>query len=106
MKIELELPDWVEDKHLFVMAGIEVVAYKHLGEPWKIKTGRCNYCGKCCMNFDENDSSFKDQVVDGHCIHLVNYGEQWVCDLGSARPWDCSTVIRPQNIPECTEEYK
>jgi len=106
MKIELELPDWVEERHLYIMAGIETVAYKYLDQPWKIKTGRCKSCGKCCMNFDVNDSSFKDKVVDGHCIYLKNYGATWVCDLGSARPWDCCTVIRPQNLSECTEQFE
>ena len=102
MKIEIELPDWVEDKHLYVMAGIELVAYKYLEQPWKIKTSRCNACGKCCMNLKES----VENTVDGTCIHLIKSGEQWLCNLNGLRPWSCCVVVRPRNRPECTEEFK
>jgi len=101
-KITLEVPDWVEGKHLYLMAGIELVAYKYLKQPWKIKTSRCNMCGKCCMNF-KNDSK---EIKNGRCIYLKQNGKKYVCSLGVSRPWRCSVAAMPKNIPGCTEKFK
>jgi hypothetical protein len=107
MKIELELPDWVEGKHLYITAGIELVAYKYLNTPWMMKTGRCDMCGKCCMNFGEVTGDLREMVDEtGNCKYLISDGDKWVCLLGSSRPWSCSVVATPKNVPECTETFK
>ena len=90
MRIELELPEWTEERHIYVMAGIELVAYKYLNQPWKVKTGRCNMCGKCCSSF-RNDS---ETIINGTCINLVNDGPKRICKLGVNRPWNCCEIGR------------
>jgi len=93
LRIELYLPDWVEDKHLYIMAGIELAAYKHVNKPWMVKIGRCDMCGKCCM-----------ELKDGPCEHLKADGKKWVCGLGLNRPWRCCVSVG-QDCAERFEEW-
>lgn len=99
MEIILSLPEFPEDdlRRLTVFSGIEERARKLPGEPWQIKTGRCNMCGKCCMNVLDGWRYGKNSET-GHCAHLI-YNEGWnngetqlgyLCDMGSNRPADCS----------------
>ena len=95
MKIEIELPKWTEERVIHVLAGIERVAYKY---PWeksfKVKTGRCSMCGRCCKKID--------------CEHLEKEpgdNDKWRCSLGTMRPYNCC-VSRPRKIKECTVEFK
>lgn len=89
MKIELDLPDWAADRHIYVLAGIELVAYKFLDGEWHIKTGRCSMCGKCCERLK--------------CKHLKKDGEKKICDRGLGRPFSCCVgVVQPDG---CTEKY-
>ncbi len=97
MKIEIELPDWCdEDSYLCVMKGIEMVAYKRPKESWKVKTGRCNMCGKCCPPNQKKP----------RCEHLKLVGPQWWCSLGSDRPWSCSLCMPEGTVEGCTETFK
>lgn len=75
MKIELELPDWIDVKTIRIFAGIEEVAKKQACENWNVKTSRCNLCGTCC----------------GDCGHLVySEGDKgFLCLLGFKRPFNC-----------------
>ena len=85
------------------MAGIEQVAYKHLGEDWKIKVSRCNQCGKCCENLDNNQVF--PPVVNNRCIYLKNVGKDKICSLGIDRPFRCCLANRDKSIKDCTEIY-
>lgn len=69
MKIKLELPDWVDERHIRIFAGsVELVAYKLAHEDfWNIKVDRCIQCGECCTNLSE---LFHEPVKDGVCVHL------------------------------------
>ena len=94
MKIELELPDWVAERGLHILAGIERVAYKlPWEEKWSVKTGRCSSCGKCCERIG--------------CRYLDEEpgGEKFRCSEGVMRPWLCC-VSKPRNIPECTVRFE
>lgn len=110
MKVELELPDWVDERHIFIVAGIEMVAYNLYGErKWYIKTGKCNMCGKCC-NMPNGKYFPYPRTKDGDCVHLKksvrgDYGE---CSLGTRRPWECCTDLtqRKNDRPYCTVEYE
>lgn len=103
MKIELELPEWTEERTIRVMAGIELVAYKLPQGKWQMKVSQCNMCGKCCMT-----PKIPYPLVDGKCIHLKKRpgnNDRWECFLRIQRPFGCCVGI-PQNIPECTEKYE
>lgn len=40
MKLELEIPDWSEnDRTIYIMSGIELVAYKSPKQNWFVKIG-------------------------------------------------------------------
>lgn len=105
MKIELEIPDWVEGKHLYLLAGQELVAYKYLDVPWQIKDGRCNMCGKCCESFPKNRTDNREpKSINGRCVHLQdNEDGTKTCSLGIYRPYKC--VIALNNEKECTETW-
>ena len=104
MKIEFELPDWAEERGIYIFAGIEKLGYKFPDEKLYIKTSRCNMCGKCCMNL----KTHSHPIVDGKCIHLkkeVGNNPRWLCRLGLNRPFGCG-LGTPSNMPECTEKYE
>ena len=102
MKIELELPDWVDEKHIYIMAGLEMVAYKHIKQPMKIKVSRCSMCGKCCE--DLNNQSDFPPVIDGRCVYLKKDGDKKVCSLGVSRPLSCC-FANLRETKGCTEKY-
>ncbi len=86
MKINIDLPNWVEERHIRIFAGIEEVAKKYKGKPWQIKTTRCNMCGECCMNVPKNWRFGKDKKT-GWCKKLVYYANEYRC--GIDRPFTC-----------------
>ena len=103
-KIEIDLPDWADERAVYVMAGVELVAYKLPGKPLMIKTGRCSQCGRCCKRLNDN---FIFPVEDGRCVHLEKRPAEskYLCGLGSFRPVGCS-IGMARNIPECTEKFE
>jgi len=104
MRIELKLPEWVAERAIYIMAGIELVAYKLPQARWQVKTGRCNICGKCCMNLKKH--AFP--LVDGVCIHLqkeVGNNPRYECALRINRPFGCCIGV-PRNVPECIEAFR
>ena len=102
MKIEVEIPDMWNERHLYIMAGIDVVAYKELGKKWRVKQTPCNMCGECCRNLPER---FFFKTVDGVCEHL---GSNNTCNLGIARPYVCcvSKERKGQDFKQCSITYK
>ena len=73
MRVELDLPDWVEGRSIHILAGIEEVAHKLSGESWQIKISRCSRCGKCC----------------GNCKYLRYDANEFRCSLGVKMPYEC-----------------
>ena len=111
MKVELDLPDWVDERHIYIVSGIEMVAYSLYGErKWYVKTDRCNMCGKCCTTSPKEYLPFP-RNEKGDCIHLRkskkgDYGE---CILGVNRPWVCCTDLtqkKKKRFKKCTVDYK
>lgn len=86
MKIEIEIPDWAAERDIYVMAGVEQLAFIPFNKNkiW-IKTERCNFCGKCCSNLTPL-APFPQTKQKGVCDHL--YLNE--CSLGYMRPWSCS----------------
>ena len=107
MKVILDLPDWCNEKHIYVLAGRELVAYKYLDpKPWMIKSSRCNLCGKCCQTFRGiiNDAQIDEK---GHCRHLKPDGDMLRCGLELSVPFGCIVSIGPyKKVPECTEKFE
>ena len=97
MKIEIEIPDWVdnEKRGLHIFAGIERVAYKMpWQENWYIKTQRCSMCGRCCMRINCPELE-KEPGRD----------DKRRCGVALAMPYTC-LVSKPRNIKECTIRFE
>lgn len=104
MRIELDLPDWVDERNIHIFAGIEEVARKHKDAPWEIKISRCSMCGRCCRKLPR---SFPFRLENGSCKYLikeVGNNDRWLCGLKTQRPHGCGAA-QPSSISECTVEY-
>lgn len=86
MDVNLKLPDWVEERHIRVFAGIEEVAKKYHGKSWQVKIVRCQRCGTCCKHVSKNWHFGKDSKT-GWCSKLVFYANEYSC--GMKRPFTC-----------------
>ena len=106
MRITLDLPDWAQERHIFIMAGIELLAYKLYGEEViQVKKVRCNLCGACCMNLNKHCPLPIN--ADGNCLYLAGeLGGKRECTLGLERPYSCSIGMhRRGRTPNCCIEY-
>lgn len=90
MKITLTLPDWVDERHIYILAGVELVAYKHFGEKWKVKKNRCVQCGECCTGHKQGNPHMEIDK-DGTCIYLIPDGEKQICGKVEYRGFNCAT---------------
>lgn len=105
MKLTIDLPDWCDERHIYIMAGIEMAAYKLYGEDVvNIKTVRCAACGSCCRNLSRY---LPDVAERGDCIHLGTRGIDNECGLSEQRPFLCSTGMQHKGLtPKCSIEYR
>lgn len=81
MKLVIDLPDWAAERHIRIMAGVELVAMIPYGKNqiW-IKKGRCVQCGWCCEN-----------LLPEPCPHLKKgSGGYTECGIMRDRPWRCT----------------
>lgn len=89
MKIEVELPEWCAERHIYIMAGIELAAWKPYGENViYVKAERCNQCGICCKNLPPKYPLPKKENMD--CQFLEKQGETFICSIAGHRPWTCA----------------
>lgn len=89
MKLTLDLPDWVDERMIRIFAGIEEVAKRPpQTRVWEIKSQRCNWCGSCCKNVPV-DWPQGQNIVTGHCRHLIQNKTTCECDLLADRPFMC-----------------
>jgi hypothetical protein len=87
MRVEIDLPDWCNERHIYVIAGTELAAYKEAQEGvFHVKTSRCNNCGLCCMGLPEGHVPTDGE---GTCLYLARDGVKKICSLGATRPWPC-----------------
>lgn len=124
MKVDIELPKWTNENHIWVIAGQTPVALRirlkkkdgTITYKWYRKTARCDLCGKCCMNLNREHLFVKE---DGTCQFLEDVGAgQFECHMPFGMPWGCLTgqgkpkpwsldfAIRPARVPGCTVEYE
>jgi len=104
MKIELDLPDWVDERNIRILAGIELVAFKlSTDDFWKIKDGRCQQCGNCCTGLKNHIYP----TIDGTCVHLGDeVNGKRLCKIAIHRSINCCNDPRQcdyitYNIAEC-----
>lgn len=91
MKITVEIPEWAEGRHLYLFAGMELLALKRAGEKHvHVKAARCNKCGKCCEDLDAHVSGHLP--LEGRaCGHLVKRTDGTTdCGLGINMPLSCA----------------
>jgi MinD superfamily P-loop ATPase len=102
MKVTLELPDWVEESRLMILAGVELVATKVPWENfWKVKNTRCDLCGQCCMTKPYNPWGVDEE---GKCLMLRRQTDgTWECSAGLLKPYQC--LKDPNDEPECCITY-
>jgi len=99
MKITIDLPKWAEERDIFIMAGMELVAVKRAySNDVYVKDVRCQKCGKCCEDVPENH--FYEKGIDGHCIKLEN-GR---CVEREYKPFAC--CVGEKTIKECLITYR
>jgi len=120
--IELEIPAWAKNRHIYIFAGDELLAFKevrivhHEGEhvpirqPLIVKThdGRCTGCGTCCNTGTVIPSKLLQEMKirlaeyeyaeSGPCPFLEDDG----CILGSVKPISCAMSIC-SSYDGCTE---
>ena len=87
MKVLLDLPDWVDERNIRILAGIELVASKNHNEDfWKVKDGRCVQCGECCIEIKNHIYP----TINGVCIHLADeQNEKRPCKIALYRSRTC-----------------
>lgn len=102
MKIQLDIPKWVDPKQtLMLLSGKELVWFKHYHQPGKMKIVRCNQCGECCMDFPPVIFGSDDE---GKCTMLEKDGDKWVCRAGADTPKRClSDPVDREGLGCCIE---
>lgn len=121
-RIEIDIPDWAKERHIYVFAGDELLAFKeirtvhHEGKHISIRQktlikdhdGRCTGCGSCCNTGTVIPSNLllemKKRLAEyeyaesGPCPFLEDEG----CILGSVKPISCAMSIC-SSYDGCTE---
>lgn len=96
MRIEIEIPDWVEPERVIrIFAGMDLVASKLPNEKWKVKVEPCNMCGECCIEIS--------------CEHLGMDGDKRPCDLVSTGeiPFICAaSMARHEKYKNCSVRFE
>ena len=108
MQLTVDLPEWCDKCNIYIMAGMELAAYKVYGEDViHVKTARCNQCGKCCMNLPQ--TFFFNRKEDGSCefLKMSKKGNYGTCSLGMARPHICNVSRESKETRSyCSIEYE
>jgi hypothetical protein len=94
MKIELDLPDWVDNSGVFsFFQGREMVAYKYQNGNWMVKDIRCTRCGECCPD----DCKMKEPGING----------LYTCKNENDKPFRCCFgPIEGHKEENCKVAYK
>ena len=103
-RIEIEIPEWAKDNNIYIMAGMNLLAYRYRGGPLMVKTDLCSMCGKCCMELD-NRHPFVTET--GGCKYLtkeVGDNDRWLCGLHGFRPHGCAVTTPERN--DCTVKFE
>lgn len=103
MQITIDIPEWAQERIIYVIAGLELLASKEPGKPLMIKNKRCVRCGKCCMNVPKNHTMGINE--NGDCAQLeydkkigkytcgMKYYKPLPCCIGHGNPSYCSATM-------------
>lgn len=105
MKLEIDLPDWCDERHLYFFAGQECFAYRLYPENiLYLKTERCSVCGNCCRG---QNPILPNIGPSGSCIYLGAAGVDNECGLNVGdKPFRCCIDVHKPKTPGCTIEHK
>ena len=96
--MKITIPDWVStDETLTLLAGQELVAFKHPMKEWKVKSVRCNQCGNCCLDLSNILTPFGTDD-EGKCNKLKKEDDKWLCTAGHQKPFCC--ISDPASIED------
>ena len=98
MRIEFDLPDWVEGKRISILAGIEQVAEKIGDGPWRVKVARCSMCGRCCQDCSELEVREGYKQPNGEWAKMCKHNER--------RPYSCCIGDGHGMVPECSIKWE
>lgn len=100
MRITFDLPDWVDERHIRVFAGIEEVARKLKGRPPEVKVVRCILCGKCCVGcqYLKERKGYKQPNGKWAMMCSLNEGRPQSCANNDGFPEECSIVWQKSDI--------
>ncbi len=106
MRLEIEVPEWVGDRTLKLIAGSNehVATLFPDGSLW-VKKERCNQCGDCCIN---PGPLFPSQDVHGlmYCAHCELEDGKWWCKHPT-QPFGCVKDSPPRNPhPDCVQTWE
>jgi len=102
--IEIEIPEWVKDNNIYIMAGMNLLAYRYRGGLLMVKTQQCSMCGNCCMNLDEKHPFSDPQKACQYLEKEVGDNQHWLCGLGAMRPHGCA--VAHSTYKNCTVRYE
>jgi len=106
MKLTVDLPDWCDERNVYIMAGIELAGYKLYGRnEVMVKSVRCNMCGECCMNLPKRYPV--DKTEDGKCIHFDTKTKLCLIPIERSRLCDrCDPNMNSEPKEYCAIRYK
>lgn len=90
--LSVEVPDWVREKTIYLLSGIELVAYRQSPGPWMIKTRRCAQCANCCKL--------------APCSLLEKGPTGWLCSRSADRPFHCCVAVAASCDPSCKQVFE
>jgi hypothetical protein len=116
MKIQIEIPEWVEKKRVCVFLGMDhYIAYDPINDQWWRKVERCSLCGKCCIG----QTYFGQQEIGGnkYCGALIQQQvpdprippgqKSYLCGALGRMPWLCHEEDPTVPLhPDCTIRWE
>lgn len=112
MKIEVDLPERVEGRHIYILAGTELIACSKpviFDGEWDeiiVKTTPCQRCGECCKSMHPNDALADLGYYNpetGWCRFLRMDGDKYDCAIQSYKPLSCA--LGEMTHPKCKVKY-
>lgn len=104
MILAIDLPDWIGDRAVRIIAGREHVATLYPDGSLYMKQGRCNQCGNCCI---DPGPRFPEQDIEGvkYCAYVhVEEGKFWC--RNDIQPYGCVKDAPPNNPhSECSQTW-